>query len=63
MIPCIGIFGKLFGHKMIRFVTKTTPPSMDGGVTGNSYAVVPIIEAATAEEAIVRCVRCGMKAE
>jgi hypothetical protein len=69
MTPCIGIFGRIFGHKMEKFTLKRTGPD---AVTVDRIMGTPLfnhpcddkedlLDAAAAFEYTVRCARCGQE--
>lgn len=58
--PCIGIMGRIFGHKFTAFLIKQTPPEPKGDFWSVSLPSFPsVIGAQTKREYTVRCARCG----
>lgn len=69
MIPCIGLFGRIFGHKMARFCVKDegpTPEQLEGIRSLNLFISddkVAAVRIACTTSYVVCCQRCGEPAK
>lgn len=60
MTPCLGLFGRIFGHKFHRFLLRQEGPANDYQVFWTSgMAQAPVV---SKSEYAIRCQRCGMEA-
>ena len=65
MSECVGLWGRLFGHKMTEYSVKVAPPRMESLPFGEGEqsvkAIVKVINKLTHREFRIVCVRCGME--